>query len=103
MEYYFHQGMTWSYSSMAPFSVRIMPFGFIFDVNGSSLFLPIHYYYYVLSFLQSCVGRYVIDSIKSAFSVQAGTIRQLPIIYSKNNQINTLTAVYSFLKHNKIA
>jgi len=85
---YFHKGITWSYSTMAAFSARIMPSGFVFDVNGSSLFLPDKYYNYILAFLQSSVGRFIIDSTKSAFSIQAGTIRDLPIIGESNNEID---------------
>ena len=80
--------MTWSYSTMAAFCARIMPYGFVFDVNGSSLFLPDGYYNYVLAFLQSSVGRFIIDSTKSAFSIQAGTIRNLPIIGEANDKID---------------
>ena len=87
---YFHRGMTWSYSTMASFSARVMPYGFVFDVNGSSLFLPDKYYNFILAFLQSCVGRFIIESIKSAFSIQAGTIRNLPIIGSTTTQIEKL-------------
>ena len=39
-EVYFHKGITWSYSTMAAFSCRVMPTGFVFDVNGSSIFMP---------------------------------------------------------------
>lgn len=88
---YFHKGMTWSYSTMASFCARVMPYGFVFDVNGSSLFLPDKYFNFVLAFLQSCVGRFLIESIKSAFSIQAGTIRNLPIIGNTTNQIEKLT------------
>ena len=90
IDYYFHKGMTWSYSTMAAFSVRVMPSGFVFDVNGSSLFLNEENYNYVLCFLQSCVGRFVIDSTKSAFSVQAGTIRNLPILGKSTLEIESL-------------
>lgn len=90
-DYYFHKGMTWSYSTMAAFSARIMPTGFVFDVNGSSLFMPEEYYQYTIAFLQSCVGRFIIDSIKSAFSVQAGTIRTLPIVGEPSEEINNIT------------
>ena len=89
-DYYFHKGMTWTYSTMAAFGARVMPEGFVFDVNGSSLFLPEKYYNYVLCFLQSCVGRFIIDSTKSAFSIQAGTIRNLPIIGETNDEIEDL-------------
>ena len=89
-DYYFHKGMTWTYSTMAAFGARIMPEGFVFDVNGSSLFLPEKYYNYVLCFLQSCVGRFIIDSTKSAFSIQAGTIRNLPVIGESNDEIENL-------------
>lgn len=89
-DYYFHKGMTWTYSTMAAFCARVMPSGFVFDVNGSSLFLPESYYNYVLCFLQSCVGRFIIDSTKSAFSIQAGTIRNLPIIGSTTAEIDKL-------------
>lgn len=90
IDYYFHKGMTWSYSTMAAFSVRVMPSGFVFDVNGSSLFLNEENYNYVLCFLQSCVGRFVIDSTKFAFSVQAGTIRNLPILGKSTLEIESL-------------
>ncbi len=89
-DYYFHKGMTWTYSTMAAFCARVMPEGFVFDVNGSSLFLPEKYYNYILCFLQSCVGRFIIDSTKSAFSIQAGTIRNLPIIGETNEEIEGL-------------
>ena len=89
-DYYFHKGMTWTYSTMAAFGARIMPEGFVFDVNGSSLFLPEKYYNYVLCFLQSCVGRFIIDSTKSAFSIQAGTIRNLPVIGETDDEIESL-------------
>lgn len=88
-DFYFHKGMTWSYSTMAAFCARIMPCGFVFDVNGSSLFLPEKYYNFTLAFLQSCVGRFIIDSTKSAFSIQAGTIRNLPIIGNTNKKIES--------------
>lgn len=88
---YFHKGITWSYSTMSTFSVRVMPFGFVFDVNGSSLFLNDKYYNYVLALLQSSVGRFIIDSTKSAFSIQAGTIRNLPIVGETNYEIEEKT------------
>ena len=91
-DYYFHKGMTWTYSTMAAFGARIMPEGFVFDVNGSSLFLPEKYYNYVLCFLQSCVGRFIIDSTKSAFSIQAGTIRNLPVIGETSDEIESLAS-----------
>ena len=89
-EYYFHKGMTWSYSTMAAFCARVMPAGFVFDVNGSSLFMPEQFHNFTLGFLQSAVGRFVIDSTKSAFSIQAGTIRNLPIIGQTTSEIEML-------------
>lgn len=76
---------------MASFCARIMPSGFVFDVNGSSLFVPDEYYYFTLAFLQSCVGRFLIDLTKSAFSIQAGMIRNLPIVGKNNNEIEYYT------------
>lgn len=52
--------------------------------------MPEQYYNYVLCFLQSCVGRFIIDSIKSAFSIQAGTIRNLPVIGNTTPKIEAL-------------
>ena len=89
-DYYFHKGMTWTYSTMAAFCARIMPRGFVFDVNGSSLFLPEELFNYILCFLQSCVGRFIIESTKSAFSIQAGTIRNLPVIGETTAEIEEL-------------
>lgn len=89
-DFYFHKGITWSYSTMAAFCARIMPTGFLFDVNGSSIFMPEQYYNYTLALLQSCVGRFIIDSIKSAFSIQAGTIRNLPVVGNSTTEIEKL-------------
>lgn len=88
LDLYFHRGITWSYSTMGAFSARIMPDGFVFDVNGSSIFMPDKYFFFTLGFLQSSVARFIIDSIKSAFSIQAGTIRDLPILTISNNDIS---------------
>ena len=99
LEFYFHKGITWSYSTMAAFSARIMPEGFVFDVNGSSLFLSNEYYHYVLCFLQSCVGRFIIDSTKSAFSIQAGTIRTLPILGNTTDLIEEFSQKCIALSH----
>lgn len=87
---YFCRSITWSYITSGAFNARIMPTGFVFDVNGSSIFPEEANYRYIVSFLCSTVCRYLLGIINSTITTQAGNIRDLPLIISKREEVDSI-------------
>lgn len=88
LEKYFHRSLTWSYNTTGAFNARYMPQGFVFDVNGSSIFPKDERYEYILAFLCTVVCRYILSITNATITTQAGNIRDLPLIVkSKENVI----------------
>lgn len=56
LTYYFRNAITWSLTSMLGFSARSRPEGFIFDVNGMSVFPDKEFSTYLLGLLNSQVA-----------------------------------------------
>lgn len=79
MDRYFQQSLTWSYNTSAAFNARYMPAGFVFDVNGSSIFASDDIRQYILGFLCSVVCRYILSITNATITTQAGNIRDLPL------------------------
>ena len=84
--FYFKKSISWSLLSSSHFGVRFYPEGFIFDVNGSSLFLKDNYYY-VGGFLTSKLATVFLSILNSTMAFQVGNIKNLPIIVD-NIRIN---------------
>ncbi len=78
-DYYFKQGLTWSFISSAKFGVRFLPSGFAFDVAGSMLFLDDNKTKHVLGFLSSVVCFEILSHLNPTLNYQAGNIKSLPI------------------------
>ena len=91
-EFYFKKSISWSLLSSSYFGVRFYPKGFIFDVSGSSLFVPDKYYYYLGGFLTSKLSALFLSILNSSMAFQVGNIKTLPIILdeSKINVIDDL-------------
>ena len=91
-DYYFSKGLTWSRISSRYFGVRFSPQGFIFDVNGPSLFIPEKYYLYIGGLLCSKLSTILLSILNPTISFQAGNINTLPIIFddSKLDLINNI-------------
>lgn len=89
-EKYFCKSLTWSYNTSGAFNARLMPTGFVFDVNGSSIFPVEDNYNFVLSFLLSIVCRYILGITNATITTQAGNIRDLPIIFDKKATVDNL-------------
>lgn len=91
--YYFKEGITWTLISSSKFGVRTMERGFIFDVNGMSLFIDKNKFNYILSFMCSNVCYEILKIINPTMAFQVGDIKKLSIIYNENkfNRINNLT------------
>ena len=90
--YYFKKSITWSRISSSYFGVRFSPQGFIFDVNGPSLFIPEKYYLYIGGLLCSKLSTILLSILNPTISFQAGNINTLPIIFddSKLDLINNI-------------
>ncbi|MZP29240.1 BREX-1 system adenine-specific DNA-methyltransferase PglX [Heliobacterium undosum] len=78
-DWYFREGITWSFVSSSKFGVRYTPPGFIFDVGGSSLFPKDHDRLFLLAFLCSKLSFYLMRVLNPTLNFQVGNIAALPI------------------------
>ena len=79
MDYYFKKAITYSYITSGVFNARIKEKGFIFDVNGASIFVDDKYFNYILGLLCSCLADSLTKVINPTISLQAGDIAKIPI------------------------
>lgn len=92
IQYYFKPCCTWSLTNSRAFGARIKEAGFIFDINGMSLFVDDKYLYYVLAFLCSNVCSYLMKINNPTFASQAGDIAKLPFIIDET-KLGTINAL----------
>jgi hypothetical protein len=85
-DWYFKQGITWSFISASKFGVRLSPFGFVFDVAGSSLFPKPDELYYILGFLSSKICYNILMLLNPTLNFQVGNVANLPVIIDKNRK-----------------
>ena len=78
-EYYFQEGVTWTFVSSGSFGVRFAPKGSIFDVAGSSAFPGEKYSKKLTAFLASKVTSEFLALINPTLNFQVGNIASLPI------------------------
>lgn len=91
-EYYFREGITWTFISSSKFGVRYRPFGSVFDVAGSTLFADREDLYYLLAFLCSSVSDYILKMLNPTMNYQAGNIKSLPVIFGNKEKAERLAA-----------
>ena len=91
-DFYFKRSISWSLLSSAYFGVRFYPNGFLFDVNGSSLFTPDKYYYYIGGLLSSKVATKILSILNSTLSFQVGNIQTVPLIFN-DEKINFIESI----------
>ncbi|MFV8814120.1 BREX-1 system adenine-specific DNA-methyltransferase PglX [Aerococcus urinaeequi] len=90
-EFYFKEGITWSFISSSKFGVRYSPKGFIFDVAGSSLFIEGDDNAYILAFLSSKVAQAFLQILSPTLNYQIKDIKSLPIIFNPEKEIIKLS------------
>ena len=92
-EYYFQNCITWSKISSGSLSLRYKPYGFIFDVAGSSIFAKTdNELEYILSLYNSKIGFYVIGQLSPTLNFEAEQIKQMPLIENnRENNVENLT------------
>lgn len=80
IEYYFREGITWTLISSSFFGVRSSPCGFIFDINGMSLFVEKGELFYFTGLLCSIVITECLRVINPSMAFQVGDIARIPVI-----------------------
>lgn len=88
--FYFKEGISWSFINSSNFGVRYKPNGFIFDIQGSSSFPPTEGLFSFTAFLNSAVTLKFLGLVNPTLSFQGGNINSLPY-YSKEILKNATT------------
>lgn len=76
--FYFKEGVTWTFVSSGSFGVRYAPYGSVFDVAGSSAFPPNGYAKKLSGALASKVTSEFLSLINPTLNFQVGNIAALP-------------------------
>ncbi len=93
-DFYFKEGITWSFISSTKFGVRYKTRGFLFDIQGSSSFPKENELYDVMGYLNSKVSYSLLSILNPTLSFQGGNINSLPYI-----KVDTST-IYSLVHQN---
>lgn len=86
-DFYFKEGITWSFVSSMNFAVRYKPTGFIFDIGGSSSFPMRKDLFFITGFLNSIVAYDFLSILNPTLNFQGGNINSLPLILKNNSEI----------------
>ena len=87
LEYYFEEGITWSFVSSSNFGVRYSPNGFIFDVAGSSVFPRREYMYTIMAILGSKLSFEFLKVQNPTLNFQANNIGNIPVVVEMNDDV----------------
>ena len=87
-DFYFKEGLTWSFINSSNFGVRYKPHGFLFDIQGSSSFPDSDKIYYVAGLLNSKVVYKVLSILNPTLSFQGGNINSIPFVYKPSSTID---------------
>ncbi|WP_202617518.1 hypothetical protein, partial [Roseimaritima sediminicola] len=77
-EFYFRQGLTWSFVSSSTFAMRYTPEGYLFDVGGSSMFPDESEIYPMLAYMCSPLAFNFIKAVNPTLNFQTGNVASLP-------------------------
>lgn len=83
-DFYFKEGITWTFVSSSNFGVRYTDKGFLFDVGGSSLFPNKEYIYYILGLLSTKITFEFLKIQNPTLNFQVGNIANIPTIITDN-------------------
>ena len=93
-ERYFQEGISWSFVSSSNFGVRYTPTGFVFDVAGSTMFLPQHdILMYVCGLLCSKLGQFFMGIQNPTMNFQVGNLRNVPLVVAKKEKIDEIVSI----------
>ncbi|WMJ21558.1 BREX-1 system adenine-specific DNA-methyltransferase PglX [Geobacillus kaustophilus] len=88
--YYFKEGITWTLLSSSKFGVRYIPKGFIFDINGMTMFVDSAKLNFLLGFMCSKIAFEQLKIINPTLAFQIGDIKRLPIVFGNEAMINRI-------------
>jgi hypothetical protein len=90
-EYYFREGITYSFLTSLQFNARYFPEGFIFDVAGSSIFTDEANVMDLLAIVNSNWARFVLQLINPTVNYQVGDLARLPVLTNVSGMLQSLT------------
>ena len=92
-DFSFKRCVTWSLTNISSFGARFRPKGFMFDINGMSLFVDDELINYALAYLCSVVATALMKINNPTLASQAGDIARLPFIVETDNidAVNEMT------------
>ena len=79
-QFYFLEGITWGKVTSSDFSVRNVPYGYIFSDAGMKVFIEKNNMLYLTSFLNSVLVKTFVKIISPALNYEQGNIKSLPFI-----------------------
>jgi bifunctional pyridoxal-dependent enzyme with beta-cystathionase and maltose regulon repressor activities len=82
--YYFQEGITWNYVSLASFGSRYVPKGFINNAAGPIIYSKDHLY--LMAILNSSTAKEILSIISPTMTFEVGTISSYPIVI--DNSVN---------------
>lgn len=78
--YYFKESLSWSFISAGKFGIRYYPYGFVFDIAGSSVFPNSETSLFpLLAVLGSEITSHILQILNPTMNYQVGNVRCLPI------------------------
>jgi len=88
--YYFIPAITWSLTSSNSFCCRYRPKGFVFDINGMSLFpAESNDTTKILSLLNSKIANEVLKILNPTMAFQIGDISSIPVLFPDVSDLET--------------
>ena len=75
--------MTWSHTTSGGFSGRILPQGFIINVESPTVF-DNDEKEYIMGMLNSCVSDTLFDAMNSTMHYLVGNVSRIPYMYDKS-------------------
>lgn len=92
-DFYFKDGITWSFISSTNLGMRYIPTGFLFDVAGSTLFSTGNISNeYILALFSSNSAKTILKMLNPTLNYQAGNIKSLPVIIADRENIEKIAS-----------
>lgn len=103
-EFYFKPAITWSLTSSSSFGCRYRPNGFVFDINGMSLFPNSNKMSdFMIALLNSTFSNEILRIINPTMAFQVGDISVIPVIDSLSIDIpNKNNSIINLISYSKI-
>ena len=98
---YFKSGITWNAITSSDISVRYFNNGYIFSNAGMGIFSDEHNLILILSFINSAVAKSILSAISPTLNYNAGDIANLPIIASKDHDVQLVTTCKDCIQRSK--